>query len=188
MKKSKEILKAGIFVLFISLVLLSTQLSFGLPEKSEVSGGQNLANDGKEGGDVWEEYINRDFSVSFLIPGLLLKKEFKGQGGYELFVRFEENDLSRGKGVAFGVTKTSLSDEAAKLKEELTKDDQAVLVAESEVVADGVVGKLLEFEPRNLESGEKRSIFLVENSDLTYSISTAPEQIQRVVDSLDFLK
>ena len=188
MKKSKEILKAGFFVLFISLVLFLTQLSFGSPEKSEISGGQNLADDGKEESDVWAEYINRDFSISFLYPRLLLKKEFKGQGGYEFFVRFEENKLSRGKGVAFGVTKASLSDEVAKLKEELTKDDQAVLVAESEDFADGVAGKLLEFEPRTSEFGEKRSVFLIENSDLTYSISTTSEQIQRVVDSLDFLK
>lgn len=188
MGKSKEILKIGVFILFLTLVFLSTLLSLTFEDRGETAldGTQSGGDDLNSKKDVWDEYTNEEFKVSFTYPKLLLKREYKNQGGYDFFVRFEENELAMGKGVAMGVNGDGLDAEVKKLKESMTANEQAVISLEEEVNIDGVRGIKLDFEPKSVAAGEKRSVLVFERRGFTYSLSTVPGQMQRIIDSIKF--
>ncbi len=135
----------------------------------------------------WEVYVNKKFGYSLSHPSLLFKNEFKNPGRYLHFVRFEETNFSNQKGVAVGVSQGSLEEEAKIIKEEFGSD--AKLVSEKYITVNGVKGLNLEFEPNNssLKESEKRAVVIFEKEGWVYSISTVPEQIERVLESFKFL-
>ena len=189
--KSKEILKAGLLVLFLSIIFLLTQIPINnIPEFSRIfnkdvniTGTQNL--DASEDYSGWVIYSNEIFSVSFMHPDLLIKRSYENSGGYELFVVFEENNLSREKGVAFGVSRTGIDEETERIKNNISGQGSSEVVREDEVDFKGKRAKYLVFESRD-ETLENRSVLIVQKEDYTYSFSTVPEQMRKLISSIKF--
>lgn len=191
-KKSNELLKIGFLMIFLSVALLSTKIYFNTdfngngstpaPKKTDNS----VPNGDMESEVLWNKYENTEYLITFSYPNLLTKKTFEDSGGYEFFVRFEENSLSQGKGVALGINRTDLEVEMERVKDEISKQNNARLVKDQEISVQGTKGLILEFEPED-ETLEKRSFLFIAKGDYTYSFSTVPEQMQDLIDSIEFL-
>lgn len=188
--KTDTLLKIGSVVLFLSLTtLLSYLLTKIYLSPKNFSDSQSLYS--KEISptphSVWDEYKDEEFKFSISHPRFLYKKEFKDAGGYVKFIRFEETDFSREKGLALGIRKAKQEDEVSRIKGEFLNDPNARLVKETNILVAGVMGRRLDFEPLDPSSGEKKSVVIFSRGDLVYSLSTVPEQIVRLVNSFKFL-
>ena len=193
MKKNipKDLLKVGFLVMFLSIIFLSTKLSYDLDSTQKTSTGQttpqNLSQqDNQESPSGWDIYTNEEYYVKFSHPRFLLKRVYEKTGGYELFVVFEENELSLGKGVAFGVGKTGLEEEVERIKSGISKEGNTRLSNDENIVVSEMKARLLSFESQE-KFLENRSFLIIEKDSYTYSISTVPEQMQKIIDSLEFL-
>jgi hypothetical protein len=191
-KKPVELLKIGFLVLLLSIIFLSTKLSFGstnsrrglIPEKTSSENFQQ-ETDG-ENASGWIPYTNDEYLISFSHPNLLLKKEFTESGGYDLFVVFEENKFSKEKGVAFGIRKSGLEEEVERIVGEVILQENSKLTKDEEMEVAGERARVLVIEPQDIFL-EIRSILIIEKSGYSYSFSTVPEQMQKLIDSIEFL-
>lgn len=186
-KKSFNLLNLGLMFLFLSLLTLATYLFFrvSFSTKKEINSQDSKKEKVSESESNWEVYSNTEFGISFAHPRLLYKKEFRNQAGSLYFVRFEETKFSRGKGIAVGVKEGNLEEEVANFKKEF--ENQADLTKESQIIVNTFKGVRLDFEPRESSLLEKRSIVILEKSGKVYSISTVPKQIDRVLESFNFI-
>lgn len=182
-----SLLGLGALFAFLSLTALAAYLVANLVFRNnsqEVAQGTSKAVSGTSPGEEtevsWRLYTNEEFSYEVLLPGFLYKREFINEGGYEHFIRFEETAFSVDKGVAIGVTRISSQEELEKMKNELGQDSE--LVDEKNVFVSGIEAVYLRFVP-NFEEAEERAFVVFEKEGLTYSISTTPEQIDRVLES-----
>ncbi len=192
-KKAGQPWSLGLLVMFLGLLLLVSYLLFfprpsgiqtttndpdaKLQEKVKPTGVQNLQ---------WENYVNEELGFKMAIPRLLYKREFSEEGGYKTFIRFEQTNFSLEKGVAVGISERSVEDEAKTLKENLLTEG-AVLQSEEKIKVSDIEGVKLNFIPKETSEGEPRSIVIFNRNNLTYSVSTTPEQIERVVEGFKFL-
>ncbi len=189
-KDSSKIFVFGLFFLFFVLLVTSFYLiakyfiyKDRLPEKEYTLG--TITPKQEQGyTSSWDVYTNNKYRYSVSYPKLLYKKEFENQGGYLHFVRFEENNFSKEKGIAIGVRETTLKEEVARLKDDFSKEGK--LIKEEEIKVMGKNGVRLEFEPK-IQGNESRTLVILERENWVYSISTVPEQMDRVLESFKFL-
>jgi hypothetical protein len=190
--KSVELLKIGLLIMFLSLVFLSTKFSFDSnfnknDRTSEPKTTNNTQAESSSGNESrWSKYVNEEYSISFLYPTYLTKVKLKDSGEYDFFIRFEENKISAGKGVALGIRKGLLEDEVLGIKENLSNEGRAILVKEENINTAWGKGKILEFKPENEEGFESRSFIIIEKDGNVYSLSTVPEQVQILLNSIEF--
>src|SRR3989304_10010751 len=183
----------GLLVMLLSVLLVTIYLLF-FPKLSNdktpiVNQGEQLQGNLKPSGTEnlqWEEYFNEELGFKMSIPQFLYKSEFSDQGGYKTFIRFEQTNFSLEKGMAVGVSEKTVEEETETLKENFSGEG-AVLQKEEKIEISGVEGIKLTFVPKEGQEGESRSIVIFNRNDLTYSISTTPEQIERVVKGFKFL-
>jgi hypothetical protein len=189
--KTKELLKIGLLVMFLSVVLLSTIISFNSDINNEKLISEPVVTDNAESkisvGDNnrWSKYVNDEYSISFLFPSYLTKIEADDSGIYDFFLRFEENNISMGKGVAMGIRKGTLNDEILEIKKNILQGGVG-LVKEGNIDAGTVKGKMLEFKPDDEENFERRSFIIIEKDGYVYSLSTVPDQMQTLLNSIEF--
>lgn len=192
-KKTKlsSLFKFPTIILILTLVLAAYKFLPGfvknknvtLPEK--LGGFTNIikTNDSKAVPFDWRVYDIKEYRVAFKTPPLLLKRQFTNQQDYLFFMKFEENKFSQQKGVAVGVTNRNVAEEIEMVKVEISKNSTLV-PKEEKVKVDGFEAIKLSYEKDiNFES---RSIVVVNNGKITVSISTVPEQIDALSNSLDF--
>lgn len=191
--KSKELLQIGLLMVFLSIVFLSTKFYF-----NTTFGNTTTDNDFKRVGNLLvtenandenkrSPYINEEYLISFSYPSFLSKKEYTNVGGYDFFVRFEESEVSKGKGVAFGVKSSEFDSELERIKNDILNEGEISLTAEKEIGVGGEKARLVEFVPNNKEVFEARSLVVVKRGEYTYSFSTVPDQIQTLIESVNFL-
>lgn len=191
-KGSKDLLKAGLLIMFFSSVLLITKLNYGrsfVQDDSglkEISGRKSEEENKEEPSSFWNTYANEKYRISFSHPQLLLKREYVEIDGYDLFIIFEENKFSKEKGIAFGVNKDGLEKEVERIKEGISKQGETKLLKDEKLDVDNGEAWILEFEPED-ESLERKAFLVIEEGDFTYSFSTIPKQIQRLSKSIQFL-
>ncbi|OGM25035.1 hypothetical protein A2715_03780 [Candidatus Woesebacteria bacterium RIFCSPHIGHO2_01_FULL_39_32] len=193
-QKKPDILKVGVFIMFLALAFLSVYLYLNKSDFVQTSSVVS-PTPGKTTGDninptatpnlKWEEYRNEEFRFRVERPKFLYEREFKDQGGYVFFIRFEETKFSIEKGVAIGVSGKTYEEEVEGTKTILTESG-AKLVKEDKITVDDFEGTRLDFEPTG--EGEKRSVVIFSKGDYSYSISTVPEQVEKVIESFKFLE
>lgn len=132
----------------------------------------------------WDVYTNDEYGFEIAYPRLLREIEIESEGDYEFFVRFEETEFSQGKGVAVGASKASLDEEVEKIssnfKEEFGMEPS--LTSKAEIYGHPAVA--MQYSPG--EGYEPRSIIIINNGSYTFSISSTPEQMDTLVESLVF--
>jgi len=143
--------------------------------------------DSQDEGLVWVRYINKDYGFSFDRPKLLNENKLDDSGEYLLFVRFEENQNEHPSGIGLGVRKSTLVEEVDELKKKLDRDFEVKLVSEHKEEIDGFDAVVLQYEPKNKNILELRSFLIVNNGEHSISISTVPDQIDRIITSFKFL-
>lgn len=185
-------LNIGITLFIVASTLLSLKLTSenilekdvgrsADPDKFNVETEQNVK---KDAGEIWETFYNIEYGFSIEVPKLLLRKERGKEGGYLFFVIFKENRFSRSKGVAVGVSDKGLEEEEKKTREDLEKDINGFNVERKEIEVAG--RKAVRLDYRRGDGVESRTIVLVNNGIFTYSISTVPGQIDRVMEGFIF--
>lgn len=178
-------------LLFSVVILLLAQvpkLYKNLKNNAQKEAGSTIKEDNQEVKDEsarWSKYENEDYSISFDYPYLMHKIEYEDPGEYDYFVVFEENQFSKEKGVAFGVSSDGLEKEIERIKDNVSKQGGSILIKDEEFEESCLDSWVLEYEPED-ESMEKRSFFIFERGDYTFSFSTVPEQIQRLRKSIGF--
>lgn len=193
--KSKRNLRKNLFrviliFIFVILLVLAAYLQLKLKKLKEYKVNnkkEDVFEDLYDQGITWEEYVNPEYGISFSRPKFLYLRETKNQGGYEYFARFEENEFSTARGIALGIRKISFEEEVERLKKELESDFDVRLIRQDKLRIDKRDAVRLDYEPSKKTEFEPRSIVFVGKGDLTYSISTVPEQINGIIDSLKLL-
>jgi hypothetical protein len=181
-------LTVGIIIMFISLVVFGGFL-FVRTRNSQESQIDNaptatLNQDADQSKVMWQEFTNDKYGFTVARPPLLIKRETENEGGYLYFVRFEENQYSLGKGVAIGVGENTRDEEVNNIKKSIK--DEAGIDPDSEeeiIVSDQDAIKLTYHDNGQYES---RAFVVFEKNGKTFSISTVPEQMNRVVESFEF--
>lgn len=188
---SGKLFKTGILLLVTSLVVLvfSTYSTFVGNEKQESSSGEMQVlpsvNQNQDISQDWEEYKNEEYGFSVEIPRLLSKRDSRNQGEYLYFIRFEENRFSRGKGLAIGVSNLGLEEQEKRIVEALEDSGSSVGPERKEFESKGT--KIIKLEYPEGEGTEARTIVIFDNGKYTFSISSTPSQIDKVVSSFKFL-
>ena len=189
-KKNKlNLLGMGALAAFLSLTTLAVYLVVTLlakrsPQSSEAVVGSVSESLDEEVEVPWRTYTNEAYGYEISHPGLLYQREFVDSGGYEHFVRFEETQFSLDKGVAVGVSLKSAEEELNAMKSELSEN--AELVEERSISVAGLEAAYILFRP-SFEGGEERAIAVFEGNGATFSVSTVPEQMDKVLQSFKFL-
>jgi len=189
-QKKGKVLKSGFLFMFVAFVFLGFYLYFnksGFTQKGSVP--QEINKTLSEISPTpqvfeWQEYKNEEYGFRLEHPKLLFKRTFKDKGGYPFFIRFEETKFSLEKGLALGISKRPQEEEIESVISSLSKEG-AKLVREEKIKVQDVDGTRLDFEPER--EGEKRSLVIFSKGNYTYSISTVPEQIERVIESFGFI-
>src|SRR3989344_2735162 len=187
MKKKKLKKKKIFFLLFLTVILLAIFafylfLKLGRFKSLKKNSGDTLPK--LETNEViWKEYKNEKFRYSLLVPQHLLKKEVKNEEGYLSFVRFEENELTRAKRVAVGVSRGRREDEVDKVKEQMNESGLANLIKEVKINVSGHEAKRLDYQAIDSKNRDPRAIVIFDNGIYTYSISTHPEQAEKIIES-----
>ena len=132
----------------------------------------------------WKEFVNEDYRIRIEVPALLLKTKYENENGYLYFMRFEENEYSDKKGVALGVTERSRDEELEYVKNMISKESPMAIPKVKIFELGGYGVTQMDYEAK--EDLEARSIIVVNDGNYTFSISTVPEQIERVKSSLMF--
>ncbi|KKQ97963.1 MAG: hypothetical protein UT24_C0017G0019 [Candidatus Woesebacteria bacterium GW2011_GWB1_39_12] len=191
--KSKfNVFRLGLVLVFLSLVFLTANLltkvvknsSSLSKETQKVSESKNVQKQNTDIDLAWEIYMNGKYGFQIETPKLLYKVESQDLGRYLTFIRFEENNFSQEKGVAIGVSKESFEKEIELIKKEL-EGMGGKLVKEEDLTINGTLAKKFEFQPE--KEGEARSFLIINFNNISVSISTVPEQIDRVIESFKLL-
>lgn len=183
----KRILNFGVLFLFFSLLALGTYLfitSKKAVKEEQKESPKDIVQIDQNQTLNWRIYENEKYSYTLKYPPLLYKREFENQGGYLHFVRFEENKFSLDKGLAFGVSDGSLENEVKRIKQEFSQG--AKLVNEAEVDIGDIKGIRLDYEPE-VRGGEKRAVVIFNGRGYSYSLSSVPEQIEKILAGFRFL-
>lgn len=178
-------------LVFISLISAGLYL-FLLTKKTVTDGGVVISNEEeiqqeRRITNTWIEFINEEFGYRISHPPLLTKTEYKNEGGYKDFIRFEENEKSLGRGIGIGVRESTLRDEVERLKKEMDQFKGSKLTKETKLPLSNYNGFVLEYDTVDNSDTEAKAIILIQKDNFIYSISTVPEQIDRVISSFSFL-
>jgi hypothetical protein len=139
----------------------------------------------------WKTYESKEFGFSLKYPASLRVNDLGNNGGYVGFIRFEEEpslNLSD-KGIAVGISSLPLDKEITKIKDQINSEGGAILVDETQTVFKGFTATRLYYKPEDSTQEEERVVIIVNGGgEYTYSISTVPGQIQKVLEGFNFIK
>ena len=189
--KNKSMFVFGIMFLFISAVSVVAYLLFKL--RTENSEPETAVNEqvSKQNEMIttnqWEEYVNEEFGIILSHPSLLIKRETVEHGEYLKFIRFEETKNSIAKGVALGISNKTLKEEINKIKSEIEKSGEAKLTKEQNFKIENNEAVLLEYEADKESDIENRVVVVFRKGSYTYSLSTTPDQMGKVLSSVKFI-
>lgn len=191
--KSGKLLLTGTFLVFLGLFFYGIQTFLKIGKTSSrpevlVPETTNQVQVSQDTSDYWDKYINPEYMFSIKYPRFLSAIEIQGQGGYLVFVRFEEDSFSQGKGVAVGVSDRGAEEEVGAVKKEIAEGVEAKLVKEDKITIAGTIATRLEYEPINPNEGEQRVVVVLNNGKYSFSVSTTPDQIDQVLTNLKFLE
>lgn len=184
--------KFGVAILFLALLASTAYLlirvnsaSRNTPLKTQTTASARTTD---EKPTEWQTYTNEKFGFYIKYPRLLYKRELGQIGGYLSFTRFEENKFSSGHGLAVGVRESSLEAEVEQIKKEFEKLGGARLIHEQKIVFNGINGAKLYYKPEKGDDGEERVVVILNNDKYSYSISTVPEQIGKILEEFGFIE
>ena len=183
-------LNIGLAVFIIAILfLLSNLLVTQWRTRNKVEESNNILLEGNVQGNNlpeeifgWEYFIHPEYKFSVYVPRLLVKREYEESTDYLFFVKFEENRFSEEKGVAIGVSDRNLNDEEEKTHE-IVGQGQSSVEPKRQEMGEGVLRLYYEA----MDGFESRTIYLINNGEYTYSISTTPEQIEKVLSGFVLL-
>lgn len=190
----KKPLNVGLMFLVIALLILFINIVIGkfsginqFNNVDEINTNTEIIEEqSREVASDWETFINIEYGFSVKVPRLLIKREQDANEEYLFFVKFEENRFSEEKGVAIGVSDRNLADEEAKTKEIFDKNFEELEPEKEDFALKGYQAVKLEYKGKG--SNEPRVIVLVNDGQYSYSMSTTPDQIDRVMEGFVFLK
>jgi len=186
MKKSLRTVLLFLFLCLSGISLYFTvKLNYIRKEKINLS---NLINIVGKSPDnvVWKEYNNSQMGFSMLYPPSLTEKDLGPGATYINFIRFEENEKSTEKGMAIGIVESGLTEEADRIKKDFENQGNAILVEQKKVKVDGVNGVWLYYKPEKVDGSEERIVVIFSRGNYAFSVSTVPEQMDKVLDGFKF--
>ena len=189
-KKHISVFKIGFLLFLLSALFLSAKLYLNFYQKNNKKYSQLdipdnfVAEDKFDSKNLWTSYSNEEYLVKFAYPNFLTKVEYRNEGGYEYFLVFEENDVSKGKGIAFGVNDGEFEDERKRIKTDILNIGKVKFVKEEKILK-WKEALVMEFEPEDEEVLEKRSVLLIDNGNYIFSFSTVPYQMQALIESIE---
>lgn len=188
--KTNRALSLGILLLTLSLVAVGIYL---LVELKRASKSKQQLPEAKEEissfNDVstWMTYSEEAFGYSIRYPPSFIPRKVESER-YLSFVIFLPPQGVEQSGFAFGVRENQLEEEVKSIKEEVQLDVSAKLIREGEIEILGYSGFKLEYEPEKSEEGELKTIIILNNGKYSYSISSVPDQIDKIVFTLDIFE
>jgi hypothetical protein len=185
-----KLMKVGIFLVFFTMVFLlyslirrEDKLSVENDKKNDIVVNQENTNSEKDT-LPWVSYANEDYGFVMSHPEYLYEMKSEKNERYVFFVMFQETKYSRGDGVAVGLSESPLLDVADSIKGDF-KDNYGIQpYKEDEYMVDDYEGLRIDY--KGGEDYQDRSIVVFNNGEYTFSISTTPRQIDRVVASFNF--
>jgi len=188
---SKSPLTLGFLILTITILALFLNEGFKRLRLGGLRGNLDTSVDGEgeiktpQGIENWEYYVHPEYKFSLYVPELLIKREYENPGDYLFFVRFEANRVSESKGLAIGVSERNLEEEEKKTRELIEVGLEKAEPTREELKLTVYDAIRLDYE--GLEGFEPRTVILVTNNGYTYSISTNPEQMDKVLSGFVFI-
>lgn len=136
--------------------------------------------------DVWIPYERRELGFSMKYPSSLYLNDMAPHGEYYDFIRFEEGEKSRHKGISLGISQSNLKVEVERIKRDF-ENQEAKLVEEKDVIFKGFTAKRLHYVPIEIQNGEERLVVVIANNNYVYSISSVPDQMNEIIKNFNFL-
>lgn len=178
-QKKDKLFVWSLYLLIGCISLFAVVLALRISKSPRTESPKNVVNTGEK---IWMDYTNPEFQFSMDVPRLLTKRETRDREGYRYFMILGENQVSKGKGVTFGVTDRSVDEEI-----EVTKkgyEEEAELKTEKETEIGGEKGRQLSFVPKGEDKMlEKRDVVIFSHNNVTFTISTVPEQMGHIVET-----
>lgn len=187
--KPRSLIIWSLFLL-VTTVIITSYLTFRI--KSTTSGVSDSANGDSVGiitdksVDTWVIYKNDMFNYKIEYPDSLVVRQLGSGGGYIDFVRFEESSGGDFKGFAVGVSEQTFTNEIDRIKK-IFESESAYLVQESTIDTNGMSARRLYYKPQKIGGGEERIIVIFSDGQYTYSVSTAPGQINEIMGRFEFI-
>jgi len=173
--------------LLVFLMLLSAVVYFGIRLWLLQNNKTLFKTDETRALSSLRQYKNSLTGISIQIPKDLMERDL-GEGAiYYDFVRFEEVTVGKDKGVALGIRESSLQDEVERIKKDFETQGDALLVEQKNTKVNGYKAVNLTYKPKQKKDGEDRTIVIFTKDKFTYSISTVPSQIDKIIKSVKFL-
>ena len=185
-----RVFSLGLLVLTLSLVLANIYLfiktrSIEIHDIDRVAVG--FETDGAGGGKLeWNIYRNELYGYTVSYPKLLEPRTVENERYESFLIFFVPGEIDE-PGFAISVRKNTLNDEISLIREEIGEGSVATLINEEEIEEGGFGGFRLDYEPKNIKEGEARSIIIINNGRYSYSLSSTPEFLEKVIEkfSLD---
>ena len=184
-------IKLGLVAISVSLIVLGISIfRKNVSEKKIVvkevtEKNANISLEDLKTDTGWQNFVNEEYGFSIQIPVLLLKREVFNGGRYLYFVRFEENQFSKGKGVALGVNNLPIEEEERKIIEDMRNMEFSVEARREDIKIGGF--KAIKLTYGASENTEARTFLIINNGNYTLSISSVPEQMERIIEKIRFL-
>lgn len=194
--KRDTLFLGSIVVVFVCLLLLAGYFWYNISQKTkaqqaavtEAFTDNTQPQPTVEAKGGWTTYKNPQYQFVVELPRFLAKREYRDKDGYTFLAIFEENSISKGKGVAIGITSRNVNAEVAQTKVDYAKSGEAELSEEKDVEVAGEAGKQVTFKPKNDDKAlESHTVIMFHHGNYTYSISTVPEQAEHIVGSFKWL-
>lgn len=185
-KKTSRVIFVGMYLLILAIISSGIYLFVrAKKEGTHSKENQNVTisptQTQEDATRSWVTYTNPEYKFSIRHPRFLYPTEIVNKGGYLVFIRFEENSFSQGKGLAVGVSEALQEEEVKRVKKEIASFFEGTLTKEEEIGIGDIKGIRLEYEPEEKEVAEDRSIVIFTKGNHTFSISSVPEQIEQIV-------
>jgi len=186
-KRKSKVLPIVLVMVVVGLAALTGFLFLKYKDTKKLQ--DDVAANVEEDGLTWAMYKNDKFGYSVDYPKFLYREELEGRGDYLGFTIFSENEFTQAKGMGIGVRKDSLENEVGRLEKNLEEEFGTEPSGEEEIKIDGRKAILIKYEPVASEEEDlmAKNIIVVEKDGYVYSISTVPEQTERVIKSFKFI-
>lgn len=135
----------------------------------------------------WKEFNSEVPKFSVKYPKTLTVHDMGQSARYYHFVKFEEDVNSLDRGIAIGVTEAGAATETRRIVEEFESYGTGVLSEQKGIEVQGSKGLSMTYKPKEESVDvEAKSIAIFEQGKYTFSVSTTPDQIDKVLNSMKF--
>src|SRR3989344_5998711 len=138
--------------------IIAASIFYGLKYFSVIKSDKFIEqNDNKadnESEATWANYKNDEYGFSVDYPLYLYPTEVEDPEGYLKFIIFEQTNFSVLKGMAIGITKSSLADEVSNVKKSIEKDGAAKLEEEKVGEKDGHATVLIRYSAQKTDDND----------------------------------